>query len=338
MGEARATIRDVARRAGVSEATVSRALRGLRHVSPDTEASVRRAARELGFVASRDAASLATGRPRVVSIVTPSTVSWFYSAVLEGADVALRAEGWATGLVNLGGSVPRRRLTAAELRSGQAAAHVVIGFALDEAEQAVLRAAASPVVTVGGRVEGVPGIGIPEATAATTAMEHLASLGHRRIGHIGADRDDDFNPAVTLARSDAWSAALRRLGAEERPEWFGSGGLHIEASRDAALRVLGGEDRPTAIFAASDVSAFGVLLAAQQLGLRVPEDLSVAGIDDHPFSAAYGLTTVRQSPGEQGARAVAVLLHRLGVRRYPVREEPAPIELIVRTSTGPPRR
>jgi LacI family repressor for deo operon, udp, cdd, tsx, nupC, and nupG len=332
-----ATIRDVARLAGVSEATVSRALRDLRHVAPDTADTVRAAADRLGFVPSRNASALATGRPKVVSVVTPTLVSWFYSSTIEGVDAVLRQAGWATSLVNLieeGGT--RRRLTEAELHAGQASAHVVIGFGLDEAEQAVVRSVRDPLVTVGGRFDGVRGIGIPEADAARLAVGHLLALGHRRIGHVGGDREPGLNDTVVGARREAWSSMLQEAGIEPRSGWFVSGGLRLEASRDAALRLLDGPDRPTAIFAATDEAAFGVLLAAQRLGLRVPEDLSVAGLDDHAFSAAYGLTTVRQSPLEQGARAAALLLSDLGARRGRVSTAPAPVELVVRASTAPP--
>jgi DNA-binding LacI/PurR family transcriptional regulator len=332
-----ATIRDVARLAGVSEATVSRALRDLRHVAPETAETVRAAADRLGFVPSRNAAALATGRPKVVSVVTPTLVSWFYSSTLEGVDGVLREAGWATSLIDLaedGGS--RRRLTEAELHAGQASAHVVIGFGLDEAEQAVLRNVPDPVVTVGGRFAGVRGIGIPEADAARLAVGHLLSLGHRRIGHVGGDREPGLNESVVGARRDAWSSMLLEAGITPAADWFASGGLQLEASRDAALRLLSRPDRPTAIFAATDEAAFGVLLAAQRLGLRVPQDLSVAGLDDHAFSAASGLTTVRQSPMEQGARAAALLLSDLGARRGPVSTAPAPVELVVRATTGPP--
>ena len=332
-----ATIRDVAKLAGVSEATVSRALRDLRHVAPDTAEAVRAAADRLGFVPSRNAAALATGRPKVVSVVTPTLVSWFYSATLEGVDGALREAGWATSLVNLfEDDGTRRRLTEAELHAGQASAHVVIGFGLDDDEQTVLRTVRDPLVTVGGRFEGVRGIGIPEADAARLAVGHLLALGHRRIGHVGADREPGLNDTVVGARREAWASMLREAGVEPAAGWFASGGLRLEASRDAALRLLAGPDRPTAIFAATDESAFGVLLAAQRLGLRVPEDLSVAGLDDHAFSAAYGLTTVRQSPMEQGARAAALLLSDLGVRRRSVSTAPAPVQLVVRASTAPP--
>lgn len=331
------TIRDVARLARVSESTVSRALRGLRHVSPDTEAQVRRAAEQLGFSPSRSAAALATGRQRVVSVVTPNVVSWFYARVLEGVDATLRNAGWAVSLVNLGdGEGARRRLTERELRAGQAPAHLVIGFELDEAEQGVLRASAAPVVTVGCTVTGVRGIGIPEERAARLIVQHLIDLGHRRIGHIGADREDGWNPVVAASRRSAWEEVLADAGVTPRAEWFGRGEFRLDTSRDAAVRVLDFPDRPTAVFAASDISAFGVLLAAQRLGLRVPEDVSVAGIDDHPFSAAYGLTTVRQSPAEQGARAAALLLHDLGVYRRSVQVEPAPFALVLRSSTAPP--
>jgi LacI family transcriptional regulator, repressor for deo operon, udp, cdd, tsx, nupC, and nupG len=334
-----ATIRDVARLAGVSEATVSRALRDLRHVAPDTADAVRRAADRLGFVPSRSAAALASGRPKVVSVVTPTVVAWFYSAVLEGVDSALREAGWTTGLINLvGHDGGRRRLTDLELHAGQASGHVVIGFGLDEAEQAVVRAVREPLVTVGGRFAGVRGIGIPEEEAARLAVGHLLELGHRRIAHVGADREPDMNRAVVSARREAWEAMLREQRIEPDLGWFGSGALHIESSLAAAVGLLDRPDPPTAIFAAADEAAFGVLLAAQRLGLRVPDDLSVVGLDDHPYAAAYGLTTVRQSPHEQGARAAALLLAELGARRGPVSTAPAPVRLVVRGSTAPPSR
>jgi LacI family repressor for deo operon, udp, cdd, tsx, nupC, and nupG len=332
-----ATIRDVARLAGVSEATVSRALRDLRHVAPQTADAVRAAADRLGFVPSRNAAALATGRPHVVSVVTPTLVSWFYSSVVDGVDSVLRQAGWATSLVNLiesDGS--RRRLTSSALLAGQASAHIVIGFGLDEAEQAVVRGVRAPLVTVGGWFDGVRGIGIPEAEAARLAVGHLLDLGHRRIGHVGGDGEPGLNDTVVGARRGAWASMLREAGVEPQPWWFASGGLLLEASRDAAMRLLDRPDRPTAVFAATDETAYGVLLAALRLGLRVPEDLSVAGLDDHAFSSAYGLTTVRQSPMEQGARAAALLLHDLGVRRRAVSTAPAPVELIVRSTTAPP--
>lgn len=334
-----ATIRDVARLAGVSEATVSRALRDLRHVAPETAEAVREAADRLGFVASRSASALATGRPKAVTVVTPALTPWFYSSVVEGVDAALRQAGWATSLVNLGeAGGQRRRLTAAELHAGNASAHIVIGFGLDEEEQRVVREVREPVVTVGGRVAGVRGIGIPEAEAARLAVRHLLDLGHRRIGHVGGDREPGLNAFVVGARRAAWAELLTEAGVDPDDGLFVSGGMQLEASRAAALRLLTGADRPTAVFAASDEAAYGVMLAARGLGLRVPEDLSVAGLDDLPFSAAFGLTTVRQSPAEQGARAAALLLAELGVRRGAVSTAPAPVELVVRTSTAPPSR
>ncbi|MFD1721876.1 LacI family DNA-binding transcriptional regulator [Amnibacterium endophyticum] len=326
----------MARAAGVSEATVSRALRRLPHVAPATAQRIEAAAAALGFTPSDSAAALATGRTRLVSVVVPSVVSWFYGSVLEGVDATLRAAGFSAALIDLAqADGVRRRLTARELRSARPIGHVVVGFELDAAEQALLREASAPIVTVGARIEGVPGIGIPEERAAEMVVEHLAALGHRRIGHVGADREEGMNPAVGAARRAAWAAAVARLGLESRPEWFGSGAFRIEASRDAALAMLGAADRPTAVFAASDISAFGVLLAAQALGLRVPEDVSVAGIDDHPFAAAHDLTTVRQSPREQGERAALVLLRGLGVGRGAV-PAATPLELVQRASTAPP--
>ena len=325
-------------RARVSEATVSRALRGLRHVAPQTGDDVRRAAAELGFTPSRSAAALASGRTRIVSVVLPSVGSWFFASVLEGVDGALRAEGYAVSLVLLSGSDQvRRRLTARTLREAQASAHVVIAFDLDPEERAVIAASGAPVVTVGGVIEGVRGVGIREIDAAHLAVEHLVALGHRRIGHVGVDREAGLDDTIPAARRQGWLDVLADLGVQPESTWYGAGAFQLSTSRDAARLVLSAADRPTAIFAASDESAFGVLLAAAELGLRVPQDLSVVGIDDHPYSEAHGLTTVHQSPAQQGALAEAMLLADLGVRRRGPLPQPVPFELVVRTSTAPPR-
>lgn len=330
-------IRDVARQTGVSTATVSRALRGLPNVSKETRIAVERVARELGYIASPSAAGLASGRHQAVAAIVPTLNRWFNTAVLEGADRVLRRHHYDVFLVNLGirdGGRDRAFHNALLRKRADAVLGLGIGFSIEERRE--LRSLATPSVVVGGPVRGVPNVGIDERATATAAMMHLVGLGHTRIGHVGARRAYMLNPVVAVARRAAWETVLRREDLPVREEWFASGDFLVPQSRIAALRILDRPDRPTAIFAASDEMAFGVLLAAAELGLKVPEDLSVIGIDDHDHSDAFGLTTMHQDPVDHGEVAATLLLDRLEGRRTQVRSIRQPSVLVLRRSTASP--
>ena len=331
------SIHDVARYCGVSTATVSRALRGLPNVSPRTRQLVQSAAAELGYVASPSAAGLSSGRNRAVAIVVPSMGRWFYTEVVEGADGVLRAEGYDAFLVNLEvGPTGRGRLFSNSLLRKRADAVIALGidFAADERRE--LRSLALPAVVVGGPVPGVRTVGIDDQAATRTALEHLLALGHRRIAHVGGEDEYGMDYTVALTRRQEWRATLVRSGVAVPPTWFGSGGFLMPQAKQVALTMLAGPDRPTAVFAGSDEMAFGVLLAARDLGLRVPEDLSVIGIDDHSWSGSFDLTTVRQDPGAQGGEAARIVLDELAGLPVHGLVHRSPIELVVRGTTARP--
>jgi LacI family transcriptional regulator, repressor for deo operon, udp, cdd, tsx, nupC, and nupG len=330
------SIHDVAKYCGVSTATVSRALRGLPNVSRQTRELVQAAAAELGYVPSPSASGLSGGRHRAVAIVIPSTARWFYSKVIEGVDSVLRREGYDTFLVILAASLnDRERLFHNALLRKRADALIALGIDFTDEERRELRSVQMPAMIVGGAVRGVRSVGLDDRAAGRAATEHLLGLGHSRIGHIGGHTEYGMQHSVGEDREAAWRAALAAHGLRPPAHHHGDGAFVVPQAKVAAMSMLRRPDRPTAVFAGSDEMAFGVLLAATELGLRVPEDLSVIGIDDHDWSEAFGLTTLRQQPFEQGALAARTVLDELNGIPAPVRTTRAPFELVVRASTGP---
>ncbi|MBW4042154.1 MAG: LacI family transcriptional regulator [Acidobacteria bacterium] len=332
------SIHDVAEATGVSTATVSRALRGLPNVSPRTRELVRAAATQLGYVPSPSASGLSGGRHHAVAIVIPSTARWFYVTVVEGVDSVLRRENYDTFLVILAATATdRERLFNNALLRKRADAVIALGIDFTAEERRELRTVGMPAIVVGSPVRGVRSVGIDDLAAGKLAMDHLLALGHRRIGHLGGETEWGMDHSVGQDRSQAWRSALRNVGIEPEPHWYALGGFLMPPAKAAALEMLASEQRPTAIFAGSDEMAFGAMLAAAELGLRVPEDLSVIGIDDHDWSESFGLTTVKQDPRDQGRVAARSVVDELsGAEEVTDRVTTAAVTLVVRRSTAPP--
>jgi LacI family repressor for deo operon, udp, cdd, tsx, nupC, and nupG len=335
-----AGIEEVARRAGVSAGTVSRALSGRGAVSAATRERVLEAAGELGYVVSSSASALATGRMRNVGVVIPFLNRWFYGAVVEGAESALLAQGYDLTLYNLGGSVDERRSVFEHfLLRKRVDAVIAVSLELTEGEVQRLHDLRKPMVGVGGPLPGVRTLSIDDIAVSRLATEHLIALGHRRIAHIGGDRDVDMDFHLPTNRRIGYQDALAAAGIPSDPALFHAGDFTMQGGYAAAKQLLGApHDRPTAIFAASDEMAIGAILAARDLGLDVPRDVSIVGVDDHDLAAFFGLTTVAQYPMLQGRMAVDVLMAEL----HPAHPQPdslntpLPFDLVVRSSTARP--
>lgn len=333
-------IEDVAEATGVSTATVSRALRGLAGVSELTRARVLLAAQELGYVPSSAASGLASGRAMAMGVLLPQIERWYFSAVLEGIDRQLRAAGYDLIVFSLGGTgMNRDRVFHRSILRKRIDALLVMCMELTEEEHRALRSLESPTVVVGGSVQGVRHVGIDDDAAVRDAVEHLISLGHTKIGQVRGGGNDGLSFDVPRIREESYAATLAAHGLPVRDEWSVFGDFRMGPAKLAVKKMLSTvEERPTALFCSSDEMAFGALRAASELGIRVPEELSIVGIDDHEFAEPMGLTTVRQMPEEQGAFAVELLLGELE-GETPLRTPPVqPHELIQRTSTGPPPR
>lgn len=331
------TIDDVAASLGMSTATVSRALRGLPGVAEQTRERVAVTAKKLGYVPSSAASGLASGRTMAMGVLVPVIDRWFFSAVLEGVDRRLRAAGYDLILFSLGGDgINRDRVFHRSILRKRIDALLVMSMHLTEEERKAVQQLDYPTIVVGGAVQGVRHVGIDDARAARDAVGHLIERGHTRIAHMRGGGSFDIDFEVPRIREEAFRQVMGEQGLPVREDWQAFGDFRFNTSRDSALELLrDSSDRPTAVFCSSDEMAFGVLKAAQELGIRVPSELSVIGIDDHEFAGAMGLTTIRQHPEEQGAFAAGLLLGEL-LTGAPADYPPVrPHALVERASTGP---
>lgn len=332
-------IEDVARASGVSTATVSRALRGLPNVSDATRSRVALTAQQLGYVASSSASGLATGRTMAMGVVIPSLDLWFYSTVIEGVDSALRAASYDLILFNLGGrGGDRERVFHRSILRKRTDALIALCINFTEEERTQLASTGHPTIVVGGKVRGLPHIAIDERAAARLATEHLIGLGHQRIAHLGGTVIEGLTAQVTELRRRGYRESMAEAGLGPRDDLTMAGNFDMASARRAMADLLArpGEP-PTAVYADSDEMAMGAILAINDAGLRVPQDISVIGIDDHDLSESFGLTTVAQDPFAQGALAAHLLLDELAGRTTRTRSVQHPVHLIERTSTAPPR-
>jgi DNA-binding LacI/PurR family transcriptional regulator len=309
-----AKIDDVARLAGVSTATVSRALRGLPLVAEETRTRVAEAAAALGYVASPSASRLAGGRTGSVGVVVPRITRWFFATVVEAAEESLYQAGLDVLLYNLRGrEQERRRLFHTQSLHKRVDGVMLIATPLHAEDLTAVAELRLPGVTVssGTPVPGWPGIRIDDVAAARDAADHLIGLGHTRIAHISGDPHDELAFTTHKERRDGYRAALRAAGIEPDPALDVDAEFTVAGGERATGELLARGGVPTAIFAACDEMAMGAMRALRAAHLRVPDDVSVIGIDDHDLSAALGLTTVAQPAAEQGRQAAATLLHTL---------------------------
>jgi LacI family transcriptional regulator, repressor for deo operon, udp, cdd, tsx, nupC, and nupG len=331
-----ASIEDVAARAGVSTATVSRALRGLPKVSAATRQRVVAAARDLDYVVSASASSLASGRTSTVAVVSPYISRWFFGQVISGAETVLRDAGFDLLLYTVGTSERRARFFSELPLRGRVDAVMVLAIPLDDAEVASLAALGMPVSTVGLAVPGFSSVRIDDVAGAMSAVNHLLALGHRRIAMI-AGGSGTAHFTAPHHRRIGYSTALAAAGVDADADCDVDGDYTVDGGERAMASLLACPKLPTAIFAQSDEMAMGALRAIRKVGLRCPEDISMVGFDDHEMAALFDLTTVVQPVQEQGARAARQLLAALNCAGLPTSEE-VPTRLVVRGTTCPPKR
>jgi LacI family repressor for deo operon, udp, cdd, tsx, nupC, and nupG len=331
------TIRDVAEAAGVSIATVSRELHGLPRVSEATRQRVLAAAAELRYVASPSAASLASGQTNAIGVVAPFVNRWYFAAIVHSAEERLRKAGYDLLLYSLGtDSHERRRAFSGTLLRKRVDAVLVLGLHPTAEEVAALSAVGGPVAVVGASVPGWASVRIDDEGAARCAVRHLLDLGHRRIGFIGGD--DPLHTAMPADRRRGYRTELAAASLSVLPELEAVGGFTVSGGHAAAARLLELAEPPTALFAASDEMAMGAVQAARHAGLRVPQDLSVIGIDDHEMAELLELTTVAQPVVAQGVLAAEMILAALGEPDQPLPSVTVPTALVVRGTTGPASR
>jgi len=303
------TIEEVARRANVSVATVSRALRGLPNVAPSTRSRVEQVARELNYQVDTYASRLATGRSDTVGLAVPNLNNRYFAQVAAGVEAVLSAAGMDVLLHSVDDSAGRARLLS-DLSSVRRRLDglILIDVLLTPAEVRTLAGDPIRVVTVGQHTEEFPSVTVDNRRAAAGATRHLLQLGHRRIGLIGGSNRTPLPFDVPGHRRQGYVEALIEAGIDYRADLEADGGFSVQGGTEAMVHLMTEARPPTAVFALSDEMAMGALKAAADLGLHVPGDVSIIGFDDHELAGVFDLTTVRQDPEWQGAAAGRLLL------------------------------
>lgn len=330
-----AGIADVALTAGVSKATASRALSGSGYVSAATRARVQAAAAELGYVPTTSAVSLATGRTQTVGVVVSALDRWFFAQVLGGVQAALLERRYDLALY---GAPPeseaRREMFTHFLARKRFDGIIAVGIEPTARELERLIEFGKPVVSVGGYDAGTSAISIDDHAAARIATEHLLGLGHRRITFLGGDPDGRHMSFGDQRRLEGYQTAMDAVGLAACTRHAPSE-VKMSGGYAAAVDLLGDRrTRPTAVVAVCDEVAVGAIIAARRLGIRVPEHLSVVGIDDHEYAEMFSLTTLQQKPDQQGRTAVRLLMAQLEDPATPLSHTYEPAPLIMRNSTA----
>jgi LacI family transcriptional regulator len=332
----RASAKDVARLAGVSTATVSRVLNTPDRVDAKTERRVRDAVAKLRYVPHGAARALRSRKSRMVGAVVPSFDYALYARTTSAMQTALDAHGYAMVLAEHHYDLATEvRVTEQLVRHG-VDAFVFVGLFHDPALFTLLSAEAKPYVLTWGvdPARQHPSIGFDNRAATFEMTRHLIALGHRRFGLLSAptagnDRSTERGAGMRAALADAG------LSLDERLVRYGP--IDLRAATSMMRELLAAPKRPTAVVATNDVFAVGAMIACREAGVRIPEDLSVTGVDNTDLGATQtpALTSIRTPIIEIGRAAAEQVVARLEGRSYAAFQT-LPFEIVVRGSVGPP--
>ncbi|MCU0495014.1 MAG: LacI family transcriptional regulator [Chloroflexaceae bacterium] len=332
-----ATIRDVARRAGVGLGTVSRVLNNSPLVSDATRQRVLDVIAELDYAPSHVARNLSLGRTQTIAAIAPFFTRPSVVERLRGAEATLAGSPYDLVVFNVESVERRNSCLQTVPRRDRYDGLLLISLAPQPAEVAAMRSAGVPVVVIDKTVPDLPCVTIDDQAGGHMATYHLINLGHRRIAYLSDPLRDPLNFEFTSSQDRylGYRKALANAGISFRDDYHVSGPHDRYEARVLAQRLLAMDEPPTAIFAASDTQAMGVLEAARDCRLRVPHDLSVIGFDDIDVAAYLNLTTIRQPLFETGARGVEMLLTMLENPDRTHSNERLPVSLVVRGTTAP---
>ena len=335
------TNRDVAKRAGVGIATVSRVLNDSPLVSVETRHRVQTAIADLDYSPSAVARRLSRGKSMAVAVIAPFFTRRSYVERLQGIENVLSTAGYDLILYNVETVARRDECLRAVPRGERLDGLLIVSLTPDDDEVRQFASLGVPAVLIDAYHPALPTVRIDDVAGARTAVQHLIDLGHRRIAYIGETLDQNplnFQPIGD--RYQGYRHTLDEAGIPYCPEYHRQGKYGWREALHMTHELLDLPEPPTAIFAYSDTMAFGVLEAAQQRGVDVPGRLSVIGFDDVEIAQYFRLTTVRQPLHESGARGAELLLEGMDSDDEPTAVGPRhivqPTELVARSTTGPP--
>ena len=326
------TIREVARAAGVSQATAARVLGGYGYASPTARERVGRSAASLGYTPNAIARALVARATMAVGLVVGDIQNPFFAGCARGLADVLEPAGYTVLLANADEDAERERSALEALRARR-----VDGLVVVPAPGARLRDAVESGVALVQLDRAVRGLHadavmVDNGAASARAVEHLLRLGHRRIGLVS----DSPQISSSAERIAGYRRALRRAGADPDPALESIGGPTQADGRRSAHALLSRRDRPTALFTANNFMTVGTLLAMRDLGLRAPDDVALVGFDDLDWTTLVepAVTVVAQPVAELGRAAGERLLARMRGDTEPPRRIRLPTSLVVRASCG----
>jgi len=319
------TLKDVAREAGVSIAAVSYSLNGGGTISEEARVRVREVAQRLGYRPNRSAQAVRTGRSTTLGLVVPDLNNPYYPALAQSFERAARQAGYTVVLIDTSGSTSEEVVGIRLLENQGVAgavwcqtAHEPVGKASDYN---------MPIVVIGSPEIHFDNVMADDSAGGRLAAQHLLKLGHKRIGVLGG-------ASVPAGKNDRVTGFLAEIGQQAAVVWDVQTPYAIDLDGKALEHLERRE--VTAVMCGNDLIAIGVLRAARQLGIRVPEELSVVGFDDIPWASIVtpALTTINQPVGEMAAVALTLLLDRLAEPERPVRHFKVGVTLVERDSTA----
>lgn len=331
-----ATIRDVARLAGVGNGTVSRVINNSPRVDPHTRVRVLQAIAELDFHPSAVARRLSTGKTLSVGVVVPFMTRPSIIERLRGIEGALSTTSYDLVVFNIETLERRNSVLADLMRGDRIDGLILVGLSPSDDEVAALKRSGLPAVLVDAHHPLLSRVVVNDVEGGRIAVRHLLELGHRRIAFVGELPRVAFSFPASRLRHRGVRMAMRSAGLELFDAYTAIGEQGRARARELVHKLLTEPVRPTAIVCSSDAQALGALEAARDLGLHVPAQVSIVGYDDLEIASYLGLTTIRQPLFESGVQGVRLLVDRMADIRQPIVREVVEVELVRRTTTGPP--
>jgi LacI family transcriptional regulator/LacI family repressor for deo operon, udp, cdd, tsx, nupC, and nupG len=327
------TIKDIAKAAGVSHTTVSRALKDNSAISVETTARIKKLAQEMGYTPSAVAQSLLSQQTLTIGMVVTTIADPFIVQIVEGAESVAQAAGYSVFL-NTSHNNPEQEMAVVEtFRRRRVDAIIVTSSRVGSVYSSQLDQIEVPIVLINNQEEGdfLHSVAVDDIQGAQLAVEHLLALGHRRIGYIGAPN----RPKSNRRRLAGYQAAHRQVGIDYHSELILSPAANTDIARGQAALDLLLAAGATAVFCYNDLTAIGLMMACRQRNMAVPQQLSVVGFDDIELAlyVTPSLTTIRQPRSKLGQLAMMMVLDLLNGQE--VQDQILACELIMRESTAP---
>lgn len=325
------TIRDVAQHAGVSHQTVSRVINGVERVNPETRQKVENAIAELGYSPNAIARFMAKGRTGTLACFAPNLTDFTFANLIEGAQKEAREQGYFLLSASAPDEVTFGDLLEQFVTSHHCEGLMVINPYADGRHE--LLPADFPLVLAGARPRenALNSVALDDVAVGRQATQHLLDLGHRRIGMVTGPLTED----CSQDRLQGFEMCLQEAGLTPEPELIIEGNWLAPSGHDAFMQLAAAGDLPTAIFVQNDQMALGLLRAAREHGLRLPDDLSVIGVDDIPLVSYFDppLTTIRQDFEQIGREATRLLIRAIRQPEAQAQHRQLPAQLVKRRST-----